>query len=310
MKDAANKIIYYVRGDSVISKLDAFGRGHGEYQSLSCFAYCEEESILYVFSSVDQKILLYSVPSFEFISSIPFDYIICSMSYEEGSLIAVCSTNNRNSIRSNGIYSIDVNNGNVRLLMPLDYFSAYFSNDLSFFHKNGVLYFINPCFDDVIFRVTPERVEKVCEFYYGKYNLKKDFFKIDETDIHQYSERIIELFNRDYTIGGYCGDICDSINFSFWTSVNHSGEIEYYRVKVEDAKSYLYHVLFPIKSFEMTPDNAYRDWFVRIINKTDIDFTDVNRVTDETVTLIEEAFNRNKFDNPILLLYRLKEKWE
>ena len=310
MKDAASKIIYYVSGDSVISKLDAFGRGHGEYQSLSSFAYCEEESMLYVFSSVDQKILLYKVPSFEFISFIPFDYIISCMSYEEGSLIAICTTNNNNSVRSNGIYSIDVNNGNVRLLMPLDFFSAYFSYDLSFFHNKGALYFINPCFDNVIFRVTPERVEKVCEYYYGKYNLNKDFFNIDETDSRQYSEKIIELFNSDYTVGGYCGDICDSINFSFWTSVGHSGETDYYRVKVEDAKSYLYRVLFPINSFEMTPDYVYRDWFVRIINKTDIDLTDENRVTGKTVALIEEAFNRKKFDNPVLLFYKLKEKWE
>ena len=250
MKDASNKIIYYVRGDSVISKLDAFGRGHGEYQSLSSFAYSEEDSILYIYSSVDQKILLYSVPSFEFKSFIPFDNNINSMSYESGSLIAICSTHSIKSVRSNGIYNIDVNNGSVRLLMPLDYFSVYFSDDLSFFHKDGVLYFINSCYDNAFFKVTPDRVEKVCEYYYGKYNIDKDYFKTDETDSRQFSKKLIELYNKDYAIGGYCGEFCDSVNFSFWANLKHKGVFDYFRVNVEDATPHLYRVLSPIDSMK------------------------------------------------------------
>ena len=41
-----DRIIYYLKNDSVVSKLDAFGRGRGEYFSISGFAYSKEDSIL------------------------------------------------------------------------------------------------------------------------------------------------------------------------------------------------------------------------------------------------------------------------
>ena len=310
LRDAAKKKIYYVKGDSVESKLDSFGRGPGEYQSLTSYAYCEEENTLYVFSSVDQRIFLYDVPSFEYRTSFPFYYNIISMRCLEGKIIAICSTLNNKAVRSNGIYSIDVREGETKLLLPLDYFSVFFSDDLSFFEKGKDLYLITPGYDNTLFKVTSEGVERMCEFHYGKYNLKKDFFDVDETDSRQYSEKMLELYDMDYAIGGYCGNIRDGANYSFWCSFKHNGRIDCLKAKVDNSTPSSYRITIPIELFDISPDNTYGDWFVKIINNTDLESIDEISEMDGTIRLIAHALKKQEFDNPILLLYRIKDEWK
>ena len=64
------KKIYCIRNDTVLSVLDASGRGRGEYTSINDFAYSHYENILYV--SADGKLLKYTVPDMEFIGSTDF----------------------------------------------------------------------------------------------------------------------------------------------------------------------------------------------------------------------------------------------
>lgn len=61
------KQIYCVQKDTVISILDAAGRGRGEYSYINDFAYCKDEHILYV--RADEKLMRYSIPEMEFVGS-------------------------------------------------------------------------------------------------------------------------------------------------------------------------------------------------------------------------------------------------
>jgi hypothetical protein len=91
-------IIYYMKGDSIVSKLEAIGRGHGEYQYISAFAFSEPDSALFVHSGSNSKILKYSVPSFDFVSSINCELGIRAMRVYDGKIIAFCSTPGRKII--------------------------------------------------------------------------------------------------------------------------------------------------------------------------------------------------------------------
>lgn len=84
------KTIYCVQKDSVISILDAAGRGRGEYSYISDYAYSQEEHVLYVRG--DGKLLRYSVPDMEFIGSIETDMTSKTMIFlNPDEILANCS---------------------------------------------------------------------------------------------------------------------------------------------------------------------------------------------------------------------------
>ena len=71
------KEIYCLKNDTVISILNAIGRGHGEYTYIDDFAYDEKTHILYVRN--EEKLLKYSVPSMSFLGSSDINYSTIGM---------------------------------------------------------------------------------------------------------------------------------------------------------------------------------------------------------------------------------------
>lgn len=64
--------IYCVQGDTVVSILNAKGRGKGEYSTINDFTYDERSNLLYV--SADRRILKYKVPSMSFVESFDINF--------------------------------------------------------------------------------------------------------------------------------------------------------------------------------------------------------------------------------------------
>ena len=50
--------LYWIKGDKVVSKLDKYGRGHGEYLYIEGIAYAPEDSILFV-RTTDSRLIRY-----------------------------------------------------------------------------------------------------------------------------------------------------------------------------------------------------------------------------------------------------------
>ena len=65
-------VIYCMQGDTVVSILNAKGRGYGEYIQINDFVYDERSSLLYV--NADKKIMKYNVPSMSFVGSFDIDF--------------------------------------------------------------------------------------------------------------------------------------------------------------------------------------------------------------------------------------------
>ena len=171
-----DRIIYYMHNDSIISKLDAFGRGRGEYYSIAGYAFSQSDSILYVGSSSDSKILCYKVPSFDFITSIECDLGLSAMTYYDNKIIAVCHTKDVDSPRRNGIYEINVKTGRKTLLKEVDYISATNMGTNSFSFCDKDLYIAVPGYDNIIYKYTNKGLVECNVYHYGRLNLKNDFF--------------------------------------------------------------------------------------------------------------------------------------
>ena len=250
--------------------------------------------------------MCYKVPTFDYISQIPFTYNMSCMRYWEGNLIAICSTRNVESSRSNGIYSINVKTGETTLLRAMDYFNVYLADNLSFFTKENDLYFFSSGFDNTIIKYSSGELTDVCKYHYGKLNLRKGFFDVDETDSNQYVERLLELYDCNYSIGGFGGNLKDSVNYSFWCSKSEERYIFYYKVSVVDSNPLVYHIYIPNLVTQVCPDNIYEGWCTQIIDESNVDWGEGQVHTEGVALLIDQALKKQTYDNPIMLCYKFK----
>ena len=302
-----DRIIYYLKNDSVISKLDAFGRGRGEYFSISGFAYSKEDSILYIGSAGSNKILSYKVPSFSFISSIDCDLELSTMTFWAGKIIAICHTSSIESPRLNGIYEIDVKTGDYKKILDVDYLSAVNMglNNISF--SDSELLISVPGFDNIIYKVTNGGLVPTNEFHYGEMNLDRTFFNVDETNSKEYADKMVELSEKEYCLGGSYPISYDSNNCSFWRCVNIDNEYVYLYTILHNELSSSYKLYIPGFSEPVIPFCVNNRWYMSIIEGPVESVVDDESILEGIGLDVIKTLKEQTFDNPILLYYKIKE---
>lgn len=136
--------IYCVQGDSVISILDAAGRGHGEYSIINDFTFDEKQNILYV--NADQKIMKYDIPTMSFLGAVDISFTTSSMiALNSDEMLVNCSfiEDDSNSKVYRGICKVSLTDGSIlNKYYELDYFNnfCFISNDFS---KSGSEYLLS-----------------------------------------------------------------------------------------------------------------------------------------------------------------------
>lgn len=302
-----DKIIYYMRNDSIISKLDAFGRGRGEYQSISGFAYSERDSILYVASAGQSKILCYSVPSFSFINSFECELCVTTMTYANGNIIAICHTESIDSPKKNGVYEINPITRNYKLLLSLDYLSSVSMGNESFSYYNDELYIVVPGYDNAIYKYNKEGLERTNEFHYGILNLSRDFFEIDERKTIQLFEKISELFEKEYCLGGCFSIPIDSTHYAFWRANGDGKDLQVIFTIVADSQSKSYSIKIPGLSLSVIPYCVSEGWNICIVEGPSESILDSEKELSGIGLEIINSLKKQSFDNPILLYFKLKD---
>jgi hypothetical protein len=301
-----SRIIYYMKDDSIVSKLEAVGRGHGEYQSISAFAFSEPDSTLFIHSGSNSKILKYSVPSFEFISSINCELGVKAMKVYDGKIVAFCSTPSANSLRNNGLYEINPKTGDYNLLLSVDHISVNYIDNTSFFYYNEELYFMVPGYDNTICRYSEGQLTKVNEFHYGKMNLDREFFSVDETDAYNYSQALMKIFDTEHCLGGYLTIMQDSVNYMFWRALGTQNR-RILLTKVSGKDSWSYNITMPGMTTFVFPNYVNNGWNIRIFEgPVDSLIEDESKITQIGREIID-SIKRQSYDNPVLLYYKLKD---
>lgn len=130
---ASKKIVYCIQKDSVISLLNAVGRGRGEYTFINDLAYSEEEKVLYV--NTDIGLYKYEVPSMSFLGSTSIEFTTNGMiSLNSKELLVNCSYNLHEGEEAySGICIISKETGKViKQCLSLDYYNTtcYMTHDL------------------------------------------------------------------------------------------------------------------------------------------------------------------------------------
>ena len=126
--DNKNLSIYYFKDNKFVSKLNAVGRGPGEYLALSTFTYSPKEKTLYVIGFSDiTYIMKYSVPGMNFIEKVSFDGNISYLSMFDDNYI-FASMNKKGD--SCSVSVIDIHNGKISKILDLKAYS-YAESDIT-----------------------------------------------------------------------------------------------------------------------------------------------------------------------------------
>ena len=216
---ATKTIIYCLQNDSVISKLEAVGRGHGEYSCIDDFTYLENEKVLYI--NADQKIMKYSVPSMIYLGSIDFNITTDEMvALNTDELLAACSFFEDNDKKTifRGVAVFSLKTGKIiRKLYDYDQYNSncFLYRDLSN-NDNGILMSVGGLYNNQIFKWdnTEETTKEIFSFCYNsKWRVSKRIIRFSRKDFWLFDE---ELMKRTvYCDGCHYPSIVNS-NLVFW----------------------------------------------------------------------------------------------
>lgn len=306
--DSKSRILYYMRSDSIVSMLNSFGRGHGEYESITSYAYNEDEQCVYVYDSGKSQLLKYSVPDFSFISSSTFELRIIAMEYYNQKLLAVCS-NNLGKKSFHGIYEISLNNGSYKLLRKMLFMETHFIEEASFFRDDEFLYLVIPGYDNTICRYDGNSLETISKFFYGSRNLESKIFTVDENKAEDYSEALLTLMTGEYSVGGYYSSMRDSSFLSFWHATKENEKLLFLITTVFNGSSNSYSLMLPDLSIPIVPCCNYNGLYISIIENNVPELTDNEykslSVLEKTII---DSLKKQSYDNPVLVYYKLKEE--
>ncbi|MGI6757090.1 MAG: 6-bladed beta-propeller [Bacteroidaceae bacterium] len=300
-----NKTIYCLRNDSVISKLNAVGRGPGEYITLTQICYSAMDSLLYGYESGKLAIMCYRVPSFEFVKSIKVNTSITAMRYVgDNTILAVGRTPSMDSARINGVFEISTVTNEINKIMPLEYLNAYLFGNSSFFPHDGKQCLIVPGFDNRVYEYSDHKLRELISFNYGKRNLSGDLFKTDESQLESYMSMMSVLLSGYYSVGGFYAIMRDS-NLMFWHNARFEDK-KYTLATICDGMKYK-NYLFTIPGIkeDVFPDFVQKDWYAIVFEGSKESVLDENKPLSPLGRKIIEAVDSQTDDNPVLLYFKI-----
>lgn len=169
----SHDIIYWIKGDSVISALNKKGRGRGEYTYINDFTYYPKDSILFV-HTLDDRLLKYQ--------GLKGTYMGECTEYEGNTgmhalnskvLLANGSRNGEDGKIQQGLFLIDAETGKLgKLICPMDYSQCYFLNDEGGMCQSGdSIWFVVPGpgeDDNVVYLFQNDSAQKMLSFKYDE----------------------------------------------------------------------------------------------------------------------------------------------
>lgn len=309
MLGMSRKQIYCIEGDSVVSVLDASGRGHGEYSYINDFTYSATEKNLYV--QGDGRFYQYSVPSMSFIRSFESEVTPGGMIVlNPNEILMKCSYKERKEEVYRGVCVVSSHTGEViKKCRDFEFINTqwFMHRDLSVCDQ-GVLYPVNSFNNnDLVFYDTEsEKEEKVFSFSYNsKWRIPRRLVKLSHKDplffSREYNER--EL----YCEGCHYPAFINS-RLTFWSFPRENDVVKSVVTIIKDDKPVSRS--FKVSGTEMTPSPYYINgiYCVDIIKSLDdIEIIDPNNASSLALEL-NRIVKAQQFDNPVLLCFTV-DKW-
>lgn len=303
--------LYYFIDNKFISKLNAVGRGPGEYLALGVYFYCPKEKMLYVkttgVGNFSQSIMCYSVPDMKFKGKIPITgQIQYFTEYDENSFLAALTTNGADSC---SISIIDKKRGNIiKKVQDINWFAYRSSYEtMSCYNINNRAYAIS-CYNNSIGTINKDgEFVSSLETNFGSKNLPKEVLDFDPS---YFSANLLALLdyikkNEETLLIGCLFPVINGNAISFWYEKANNQDYYYYRYKNGcDA----HYKGFHIKGFNglLKPIGVKDDFYFAIVEGGIDKYKNKDEEPSKIAERIFDAMYQQKDENPVIVIFRLK----
>lgn len=301
------KTIYCVQKDTVISVLDAAGRGRGEYSYISDYAYSQEEHVLYVRG--DGKLLRYSVPDMEFIGSAETDMTSKTMLFlNPDEILANCSfyEENGKDVYSGFCRVSSKTSELIERLYRLDYISQ----------RMLMKWDITPMEGGFIYPESSLTLNRIMFFDTSK-GVANELFSYSFNSNWKVPKRLVRLEKKDRMLfamaafdeprhleGGHFPSLSDS-TLVFWCFPIEGDYGRLVAVIVRDGKVTCRSYSVAGKDFCVSPSflqNGYCVDYITADMFDDIDETSLSPFAAE----LKRVVDAQPFDNPVFLYFKVE----
>lgn len=308
MLNMSMSVIYCVQNDTVISVLNAKGRGRGEYSYISDFTYSSEEKILYV-STDDHRLLKYSVPDMNFVSMTDLSVTPLYMKrIDSDKMVMACSFVEENNIDVySGICEVSSQTGKVlerklkfsyinnKMLMPGDFISV----------PGGFILPVNSLTENriVYYNTSDGSTEELFRFKFNSnWKVPKRLIKLAEKDKMLYAME--DYKETRHLEGAHYPDITPS-GLTFWCFPRENNEARTVSVQVKDDQ--IIRRTYKISGTDIDPSPHFiqNGYCVEMFSSTDFDDERADELSPFGRELKRIA-DAQPFDNPVLLYFKVK----
>ncbi len=301
------KEIYCLKNDTVISILNAVGRGHGEYTYIDDFTYEDKTKILYVRNN--ERLLKYSVPSMSFLGSLDITYSTNGMiALNSDEILANCSFWEDDTYKEffNGLCIISTSTGEIiKRCYKSDFYDGLclYGDDLDSY-KDEIIMPVAGVYNNRVVTLDPQTsaTKELDIFCFSpKWRLPKHLIKLAKKwDSFDYSQ---EAEKRSVFCDGFHSPEIINSRLIFWCYPREDGSDKPVVVIKEKDKYIKRHFYVSGTSLRINSNLAKDNRFIRVLcNAPESIITDPENVSD----FGKEIYNVMKaqpFNNPILLSF-------
>ena len=298
--------IYCVQGDTVVSILEASGRGHGEYSSINDYAYSQDEHILFVYA--DGKLLKYAVPEMAFLESVDMPITPSGMAVLNSKEILMnCSfmeENGKDAYR--GICIVSSQTGEViRRCYGLDYINKkmMMQNDLTTV-PGGFVFPLNSLTRNSIlhYDIESESVEELFAFCFNSnWRVPRRLVKLSKGDVMLYAME--DYKETRHLEGGHYPNLIDS-GISFWCFPRENGKARPVAVIEKDGNVSCRSYVVSGTDFHPSPYFIHKGYCVDIVSATDLETADSGALSPLGSEL-KRVVGVQAYDNPVFFYFKV-----
>ena len=312
-----HRTIYWIKGDSVISVLEKYGRGHGEYTYINDFTYYPQDSILYV-HTIDDRLMRFQGLNGKYLGECSeFQGNTGMHAIDSRTLLADGSYDGEDGLIHQGLFLIDAETGKLgKMICPMDYAQGYFNNDETRNYQSGdSIWFIVPGpgdDDNIVYMFLNDSARAMLSFRYDeKWRIPESVllrelpvsYRNDINFIMQKLQPMVDYrMKESYCNGGY-HLIYSKDRMMFWSCAEMPQTI----LNVIKGKKDVSRYLVTLPGFEdyVFPTFMFEDYYVTTFNTPfGIDIADEGKLTPLGKQIKKEIDSSD--GDPVFLMYHIK----
>jgi hypothetical protein len=309
MLDNRQKTIYYFYDNVLRGKLNAIGRGPGEYKMIDKFTYSPEEKMLYVTVFTRGLVLKYSVPDMKFCGKIQVDARIGNLAINDNKtfLMAICN----DSLTQYSTQIVDKISGDTLKRVQMLNASQYNSSDRSFsnYSSDSKLLSTWGTVNTIGIISNKNKYEVLFKYSYGKKGIPDRLYNFDSND----SNGPISLLRYrlsdegEQSLEGCYFPKKESNEISFWYNIAIPNDAFYcfYR-QTKDSVTHYKGFKVAGLNIPIVPKCSTESGYVSIFEGTPDSYIDSMEVASPLAKRILDTMREQKDNNPVLVYYNIK----